>query len=44
LSFSNVAIQLFAHLLDLLCFFKYCSPLLLKIVHVSDIVRVDWIS
>jgi hypothetical protein len=43
LSFSNVAIKIFAHLLDSLCFFEDCSPFLLKIVHVSDIVRGDWI-
>jgi hypothetical protein len=44
LSFSNVAIQLFAHLLDSLCFFKDSSPLLLEIVHVSNVVRGGWIS
>jgi hypothetical protein len=43
LSFSNVIIKLLAHLLDSLCFFEHCSPLLLQIVHISNMVRGDWI-
>jgi hypothetical protein len=43
LSFSNVVINLLAHLLDSLCFLEECSPFLLEIVHISDIVRGDWI-
>jgi hypothetical protein len=43
LSFSNVIINLLAHLLDSLCFLEECSPFLLEIIHVPDIVRGDWI-
>jgi hypothetical protein len=43
LSFSNVIINLLAHLLDSLCFLKECSPFLLEIGHISVIVRGDWI-
>jgi hypothetical protein len=44
LCLSDVAIQLLAHLLDLLGLLWDFTLFLFQIVHILDILRGDWIS